>query len=131
MSSASHWFDQAYRHFAEGSWQDCLRACQQAVDLEPQDARSWRLLGQVHLELDRLDAAQHALERCLALVPSDLGTQTILAFVLNRRGNPRQAIELCQSVIDRAPQFVSAWLVMGHSHEMLDDLKRAQAAFQQ
>src|SRR5438132_1049020 len=109
-------------------WDHESQSLRQAVASNPTDAVLWRRLGVAEQNAGRLDAAQEALERSLALVPGDLETMTWYAFLLNQRGQPQRAIEILREVLVQAPQLAAGWLVLAHASELVGDLAQAEAA---
>jgi tetratricopeptide (TPR) repeat protein len=68
---------------------DALGAAEKAVGLSPQDARLWRNLGHLNLDLERLPEAGSAFDRVLALSPEDADALCGAATVAQKLGRTK------------------------------------------
>jgi protein O-GlcNAc transferase len=125
---APYWVNLGAALADQQRWPEAAEAYRQAVVHNPQDAAAWRALAVAEEESAHLDAAQEAFERSLAVEPRDTKTIVGYAFLLTKRGQPQQAIQLLQDVVARAPQVAMAWVVLCRAHELVGDMAQAEIA---
>ncbi len=133
-----------HAHLLAGDYEAALEALQQAVKLQPDEREAHELLGQVHLYLGQAQLADQE-RKTAGSLPRDAGilerdplelaawTQLPLEFVRARidslmpAGNVRDAVTLCESVLEDHPKDDAllaklAWLrlQLGNPNEALD-----------
>ncbi|MDX1381847.1 MAG: tetratricopeptide repeat protein, partial [Xanthomonadales bacterium] len=82
------------------------------------DARSWRLLGNVLLELGKYDEARAAYQAVLERDASELDILKIMALLERGAGNVDRSIEHLREYVEERPEDVDALLQLG---DMLRD----------
>ncbi len=83
-----------------------------ATELAPENPSPWNNLGNVLLRARRLDDAEAAFRRCLALRPDSAEALTNLARVHRRRREWPEAEAACRRAIELAPDFRDAWYAL-------------------
>src|SRR5262249_12830839 len=101
----------------------------ESLSRQPNNAEIWCDLGVAEHELRRLDAAQAAYERSLAVEPGRLGTLTNWAYLLIDRSEPERALPLLNEIVRRDPSRVTAWVAMGNAYQRTSQLYHAVAAY--
>jgi tetratricopeptide (TPR) repeat protein len=79
-------------------YEDARSAARKAVQLAPDDARMWRNLGNVNMDLDDPDAALAAYEQASARNTADVDSLHAIALLNTRLGKPQEA----KGALDRA-----------------------------
>jgi tetratricopeptide (TPR) repeat protein len=109
-----------------------LKLARRAVELAPDTARGYGLLGDALLELGRYDDAFRAFDRQVALKPS-LGGYARIAYARELLGRPRQAIEAMELALDASGGLrePTAWTLveLGKLHFGLGDVAAAGRSF--
>jgi len=85
-----------------------LALMQRAVELAPGVAGMWNNLGNVLLRLERLEPAEHAFRRSIALADSP-EAQANLSRAFRRRKRWHESEAACRHAIEIAPGFGDAW----------------------
>src|SRR5262249_29954718 len=129
--SPEHWASLGNCLFDQQRLQEAAEAYRQALARNPRDADSWTNLGSVEQTSGNLDAALEAYNRSLALAPGNLQTETRAAHLDIQRGEVRPGVERAKRVLERAPTFAPAWLVLGGGERLLDNLQSSAAAYRQ
>ena len=129
--------------FAEASFQ-------KLVEKHPDFALAWSALGQIEAARGNADAARHAIEKALALDPTqgavysglldmlekgeDVGEALEAVELLHQGktelsgGNAAMAMEHLNQATQMAPQMSAAWLALGCAHAAAGDSEPALAA---
>jgi protein O-GlcNAc transferase len=79
-----------------------------AVEIEPESADSWALLGVVCIEGGWSDEAASALERALSLQPSHLLARNSLGVLCEDLGREREALRHYRAALRLHPGFMPA-----------------------
>jgi tetratricopeptide (TPR) repeat protein len=82
-----------------------LRLARQGFDLAPEDPRLMDTLAEILMSAQKFDEALPLLKRAFQRDRSNPGLQVRLAQVLAQTGNPTEAGELLQQVLDAHPDF--------------------------
>lgn len=127
--SAEYWaglgdclFDQ--RHFAAA-----VQVYEQSLARNPQQPQVWTNLGAAEQSLGRLDRAEAAFQRSLALAPADSNTLTRHALLQVQRGHIEEGVQIVQHVLSKDSQFLTAWLLLGNAERMRDNWPQAEGAY--
>jgi tetratricopeptide (TPR) repeat protein len=84
----------------------------QAVDLDPQESRCHRLLGQICLVRREYDTAERHLRRTIELNPNDADALHQMGFLLTIRGRPEEALQW-MAAARRLNPFHPTWYNFG------------------
>ncbi|RMH27377.1 MAG: hypothetical protein D6692_07975 [Planctomycetota bacterium] len=98
---------------AKGNTAEAVSVMQQAVQLGTADAASYRLLGMMLRQANRIDEAKAAFERSLAMRPDDLQTTTELVSTLASAQRYTEALDVArrqQRFGINSPRFNEMWL---------------------
>jgi len=128
-SPAPHWAALGFTLYDQQRWADAAEAFRQSLARSAAEAAIWTALGAAEHALCRYDAAQAAYERSLSLAPDDVHVATRYALLTSQRGDVRRGLEIVERVLAREPLLVPAWLVLGNSQRLLDQLSAAEAAY--
>jgi predicted TPR repeat methyltransferase len=83
-----------------------------AIELQPDEAGPWNNLGNVLRQLQRLDEAVAAYERCLALAPDSAHAASAhcnLGVIERKRGRPAAAEAALRKALTLDPDLAEAW----------------------
>lgn len=123
----------AYRHqsgliqFRQRNWMGALNSFRHALELGmgADAADTWRLIGDVQLELFDRNAAMAAFETALRLQPADAASRLALANIHLDRNNLDDAIGHLQRAIELEPTLREAHAALGRAHMRTGDFPRA------
>lgn len=101
-----------------------------AVALDPGLAPAWVNLGNAHVDLDDLQAAETHCRAALALDPSLPEALTSLGFILTAQGRVAEAIEVLEQAIRRRPGDVHAHWNLAVAALLAGDLPRGFAEYE-
>lgn len=125
--------DGALLHFLLGQGDSALELIREAVRLEPEDAVLWARFGAIATALGKLDEAEKAYERALALEPDPRAEllNNVAALKL-RQGRLNEAIEYYDRALAKKPdleitarQRLLALANIGRGEEVLSELEEA------
>ena len=110
----------AWLGVAEGAIRagDALRgaeAAQRAVQLAPEYARGYRLLGYCLRRTARIREAEAALKQCLRLDPRDGQAAVLLAALLESTNRSGEALTWLERAAERSPGSSAVWLKYARS----------------
>jgi predicted O-linked N-acetylglucosamine transferase (SPINDLY family) len=128
-SPAAHWAALGFTLYDQQRWAEAADAFRQSLARNASDATVWTALGAAEHALGRFDAAQESYEQSQRLAPDDVHVTTRYALLASQRGNPRRGIEIIHQVLAREPLLAPAWLVLGNSQRLLDQLSAAESAY--
>ncbi len=109
----------------QGRREEALKACDKAVQLKPDDAELWKLMGNILLELGRYDQALLSFQHVLKLDPRHQDAAYKCGVLLNEMGRLEEAIahlDLCDEVLPNHAPTLQA------RARTLYNLKRFEAA---
>jgi len=109
-----------------GKAEEHLRA---ALKFEPTMAEAAYNLG-VLLAQGKPKESLEWCARAWQLRPGEARYGYTLAFYLDRAGNPQGASEILRTLIDRQPEYVDAYLLLGAIHERLGQAEQAKTVYQ-
>ncbi|MBN1557778.1 MAG: tetratricopeptide repeat protein [Lentisphaerae bacterium] len=84
-----------------GRYERAEKYVRAALKMEPKLAAAWDTLGEILMRTDRLDEAEQALERSLALFQDNLRVYAHMAEVQARLGNVKRARELVDMLVTK------------------------------
>ncbi|HVI92757.1 MAG TPA: tetratricopeptide repeat protein [Anaeromyxobacter sp.] len=115
---------------ADGRQVEAIAASEEAVRLNPNDARLWNNLGVTLREAGRLEDAKASLSRALAVNPEHAGAWRNLGDVLVDQGDRDGASAAFERATQIAPQDGEAWARLGGVAMRGGDSARAIDAYQ-
>lgn len=83
---------------AQRDWERAVSVLQTHVNVFPEDADAYSLLGFAQRQLGRFDLSLSAYERALAIDPRHLGAHAYLGILMLTQGQRERAISLLQSL---------------------------------
>lgn len=91
-----------------GQAAEARASIERAIAVRPDEAMFHNNLGNVCVELQRLDDAEAAYRRAIELDPGRLDAVNNLGVLLSRRGRAEEAERILLALVEVAPQFVDA-----------------------
>ena len=127
---ARAWFNMAcgWHGDARPAGEHAVEALRRALELEPENATAWALLGAMQYQLEQnWPAAQRSLRRAIALAPEQAFTHTAYGWQLMARGRFDDAERELTRARELDPQYVNSRLHMVNlriGQGRLDDAER-------
>ena len=112
-----------------GDFEAAMAAVEQSVTLDPTYSAAPRQLGLWFLQLGDVNAAEAAFERAMKINAGDPSTLLGMARVALEKDNSQKAAALLEAVIQRAPQYDFARLLLGTAYRRLGRLDEAETQF--
>ena len=114
---------------ALASMLDCAH---KALAADPSCADAYGLLAMYQLEMKAFDEAREMAEKAKSLAPNNAQNLGEVSMVLNKTGNPQQALELIKRAMRASPMYRPGLLrSLGLSYYLLGQLESAIGAFKQ
>jgi len=123
------WFNCGLVYQRIGQVDDAIACYQGALRIDPDNPKSWCNLSTVCFERGDLVEAEKNVRQSLKLRPDYARAWDSLASVLSAQNRLQEAAEACEQAIRIQPSFHSAWFKYGAINFQLDDLVKAQEAF--
>ena len=111
------------------SFAQAAQALERMLSLDPQDARSWAQLGQLHLRQENPAAAIECLTRSLTIEPLRADVQTNLGAALLDKGDIAGARTHCLRALDLDHTYAGAHVTLGNVSVMEGHFEEALACF--
>ncbi len=122
--------------FAEGArlllardFSGAERACEHALEHNPDRAQGWYLLGRARQELGKLEEAAHAHRRAVELQPGFPEAHNNLGIVLKKLGRVDQALSSYREAVRLRPDYVEACNNLGNVLVQVDRADEAIECF--
>ena len=93
----ARWYDE------REDWEECLKAAQQLIRLEPDDSAAWGYLGDSARKLEKTDEAEEAFEKAYLLDPEYVYGGRELLEIHVEKGNVEKAREIWTSLTHYTP----------------------------
>ncbi|MEE8154321.1 MAG: tetratricopeptide repeat protein [Phycisphaerales bacterium] len=119
---------QAYQQ--AGQPQRAVDAYQRAARLEPHDADTHAQLAIILFNHNNLADANREMQLALQADPLNAQALVIKGALTLRRGQPAEAVEILESVLQRRSDLVAAHICLGQARESLGQYDQAAGAFQ-
>jgi len=103
---------------------------EQALRLQPRDAKGQDLLAVVYFRLGLYPRAIEIYEELMRDFPRDAALAQNLALSYLKTGQPDKARTLLEHLVLTQPDHVRAWSYLGLVHERLGDYEKARTAFE-
>ena len=113
-----------------GQPQQAVDAYLRAARLEPYDADTHVQLAMILLDHNNVAEADREMQLALHADPLNAAALVIKGALALRRGQPIEAVEILESVIQRRDDLVAAHICMGQAKEILGQLDQATDAYQ-
>ena len=104
---------------------------EQALTMQPADAKGQDLLGAVYFRLGLYPRAIQIYEGLEAQFPGDVSIKVNLALCYLKTGQPEPARRVLRDVVRINPEHKRAWGYLGLALQKLGELEQAQIAFEQ
>lgn len=99
-----------------GSQDTAIQLFEARLKEKPSDFEALGFLGWLYLEADRLEDAQHAMEKANHIKPNDPGVLLQLGRLARKRGQFEQAAELLERVVAAKPRDVPAHVLLAETY---------------
>jgi tetratricopeptide (TPR) repeat protein len=99
----------AYALLRSGQFTESIQYCEQALDLNPENAANWHNLALAQECLGNYEDAVASYDRALTLKPDDPQTLTHLGDALRQVGRFQEAIEACDRALSLKPNYTDAF----------------------
>ena len=86
-----------------GDLEKASRLLQQAVELDPMNARNWTVLGQFYSQSGNLEQAISAYKKSIAIKPDDYWSNYLLAYRLRQLDRMQEALLYAEKALPLAP----------------------------
>jgi len=103
---------------------------EQALTMQPLDAKGQDLLGTVYFRLGLYPPAIRIYEALAAQFPIDVAVKINLALCYIKTGQPEPARRALRSVVEINPEHKRAWAYLGLALQKLGEFEQAQVAFE-
>jgi uncharacterized protein (AIM24 family) len=103
---------------------------EQALTMQPADAKGQDLLGAVYFRLGLYPRAIQIYEGLEAQFPADVSIKINLALCYLKTGQPEPARRVLRDVVQLNPEHKRAWGYLGLALQKLGELEQAQIAFE-
>ena len=103
---------------------------EQALRLQPRDAKGQDLLAVVYFRLGLYPRAIEIYEDLIVDFPNDAALAQNLSLSYLKTGQPDKARTLLERLVMTQPDHMRAWSYLGLVHERLGDYEKARAAFE-
>ena len=104
------YLQQAAAYYDESQWDKAIAACNRALELAPETASAYKMLGNVLQRQGKLTDAMGFYAEALARHPSSPEIYSNLGSLYARKQGWEQAITYFQKAIDKDPNFVTAYI---------------------
>jgi hypothetical protein len=103
---------------------------EQALKLQPRDAKGQDLLAVVYFRLGLYPRAIEIYEELIQEYPREAALTQNLSLCYLKTGQPEKARTLLETLVMSQPEHLRAWAYLGLVHERLGDYQKARAAFE-
>lgn len=122
--------EEAAKQFREkGDFQAALKEQQKAVELNPDDDESLRLLGGIYSQLKQYDKAVEILEKGKKINPNNAGIHYELSWAEAELGDKNKSLNELKEAVRLAPDNVIYLTNLGVAYGGLDDKVSERAAY--
>ncbi|HMP72590.1 MAG TPA: tetratricopeptide repeat protein [Kiritimatiellia bacterium] len=97
--------DLAWLMARRGAMREALPLVREALELNPNNGAAWDTLGVILTRVGRLEDADQALQRALALRPDSAEINLHLAQLYERKGRHQEALNMAESLQNRASEL--------------------------
>jgi len=110
-------------------YDQALASYDRALEIDPRDARVWRLKGKVYYNQDRFKEAISCYNQALKCNPHDADAWKDKGDAVNCLGGRKKALTYYLRAIDEDPGKASCWFIAGLTYEELDRIGHARECF--
>jgi hypothetical protein len=103
---------------------------ERALRMQPRDTEGQGLLGVVYFRLGLYPRAIEIYRDIIRQCPDEVTPKLNLALCYLKTGQPADARDLLEQVLERVPEHPRAWGYLGLSLERLNEYEKAQLAFE-
>ncbi len=114
-----------------GDWQDEYTLFSQAVQTQPQSARSWQVLGNAALARGEESRGLQCLQRALEIFPGYYEVHGDLGAFYCQKGDYPKATDHLARCLELRPDYPPSWYNLGLARYRLGQPEKAREAFRQ
>lgn len=114
-----------YSYTELGEPQKAIKHLKRAISLYEKNDQAWSLLAYNLNKLKRTDESIDAYKKALKLNPKDVQAATEFALILFYQNKYKSAAEILEKHLERKPEYVGSWLLLGRCYEKMNDKERA------
>ncbi|GAB5444494.1 MAG: tetratricopeptide repeat protein [Fuerstiella sp.] len=116
-------------HHQAGRLQDALNIYAQVLQVEPQNADAWHLVGLAAFALGDTVHAEASIRRAIQLKPGEATFAANLAALLVQQQRNEEAETLCRNVLQHSPKNADALTHLGTALRQQNQLQEAERCF--
>ena len=113
QSSARVWSNKGAALGRLGRYEEALKACDEAIKLDPRDSTAWANKGVALGNLGRYEETLKAYDEAIKLNPTNAIVWSSKGEVLRRSGRPEEALKACDEATRLNPKYAAAWTNKG------------------
>lgn len=115
-----------------GEYEEAIRHAMDAQEIEPQNATTLAILGEIYTDVGNWSVAEDYLAQALALDGRNVMALRNQAYLYEMRGDYEQAIAAYDAAINAAPYRFDLYIEKGRQYRVgLRDFEQANAAYRQ
>ena len=130
IEKAKVFFEKANKFYAEGEYDEAIKAFKEAIDLNPENANTYFNLGTVLNSEGEYREAILAFEKVLSLVTEDTGTFINLGNALTNIGEIDKAISMYKEALKLDPEYAPIYNNLGSAYGKKKDYNTAIAVLE-
>jgi tetratricopeptide (TPR) repeat protein len=130
--TAADWFDKGFALFLSGNLQASINAYDNAIKMNPQDAKAYSYRGGSYLNFGNMPQAIRDFDKAVELSPQDAGAYYNRGSAYHVLKNEQQSIKDLDKAIELNPQFEQAYnnrgavyYALGNERQAIKDLSRS------
>jgi len=127
--TAEEYFKQGVDYYENKQFQEALQCLQKCVELNPENADIWFVLGGIQSILGNNKEAEKSYQQALLLNPEHASAWFNLGRVQADLGNNKEAEESFKQVLLLNPEYVDIWFVLGKIQSILGNNKEAEQSY--
>ena len=118
-------------HYQNGRYNDAKHLAASITEQFPEHQFSWKVLGALLRQTDRISEALKANQKAVALSPQDAEAHNNLGNTLKELGRLDEAEASCRQAIALKPDFTEAHYNLGNTLKELGRLEEAEVSYKQ
>jgi tetratricopeptide (TPR) repeat protein len=120
-----------YHHFVSQEYPKAIAAYEKAVEIAPNYAPPYNLVGYAHRVVGDYDKAEQAFEKYIELIPDDPNPYDSYAELLMKTGRFEESIANYQKALEHDPHFVASYVGIGLNHVYMENGEEARETLAQ
>jgi tetratricopeptide (TPR) repeat protein len=129
QQTAEDWFNSGLALANQGMYEEAIKAYDQAILLEPNNAGLRIIKGDALCNIGKYDEAITAYDKAISIDFNNVDAWNGKAWALNSKGKYNEALMACDIAIKRNPKHVQAWINKSWALKALGRTSEADAIF--